>query len=157
MVIFPLDITTFLGAVFPTTGLPDLPGRGNTLEPVKPPTDMRAILSGLNLSAAVTAQLQRLDPAKQREILLQYARRAEIHRQQQQQQQRQAPSQPMQVQDIGAMGNATAAGNTGMSNFVVSVPTFDHRVLSPDGPFSPMRPAHQDPWPVDHMAMVAGR
>lgn len=123
MVIFPVN-TNFLGAVFPTTGLPNLPGRGNTLEPVKPPADLRGVLSSLNLPPVVVAQLQGLDPAKQKELILQFVRRAQLHRQQQHQQMPPQPTLP--VQEMGTMGtpnvNVTAAGNMGMNNFPPNAP-----------------------------------
>lgn len=161
MIIFPVN-TNFLGAVFPTSGLPNLPGRGNTLELVKPPADLRGVLSGLNLPPVIAAQLQGLDPAKQKEVILQFVRRAQLHRQQHQHQHQQIPSQPTQVlpaQEMGTMGmpnvNVSAAGNMGMNNFPVSASTSENSTCRTDY-LSLMHRERQDPWPVS-MVMVAGQ
>ncbi|KAL4066797.1 hypothetical protein J3A83DRAFT_4190032 [Scleroderma citrinum] len=123
MVIFPTH-KSFAGAVFPLTGLPDLPGHGNTLETSKPPVDGRAIrdLSGLNFPPALIARLQNLDPVKQAQVIMQI-QQAQIQRHQQQQ--LQAQSQTMQMlptQDMGMSNiNAVTTGNMGM-NFHPNAP-----------------------------------
>ncbi|KAI6107910.1 hypothetical protein F5141DRAFT_1005488 [Pisolithus sp. B1] len=77
IVIFPMG-GFFNGAVFPVTGLPDLPGKLSNLPPL------------------LLAQLQALDPAKREQVL--YAMRVQIQQQQQQQSQAQ-PSQAHPTQD----------------------------------------------------------
>ncbi|KAI5998822.1 hypothetical protein EDD15DRAFT_2363680 [Pisolithus albus] len=105
----------FNGAVFPVTGLPDLPGSGNTLEPVKPALGPRDLSQ---LPPHILAQLQALDPVKREHVL--NAFRMQVQQQQQQQQSQSQLLQALPTQDatlgsLNANAMAPAAGNMPMA------------------------------------------
>ncbi|KAI6042458.1 hypothetical protein EDC04DRAFT_2658214 [Pisolithus marmoratus] len=90
IVIFPMG--TFLGgAVFPVTGLPDLPGSGNTLEAVQPASGPHVVRDLSCFPPVAATHLQALDPVKREQFIKQYMMRVQLPLQQQQ-------SQPQSMQ-----------------------------------------------------------
>ncbi|KAI6168218.1 hypothetical protein EDD17DRAFT_754816 [Pisolithus thermaeus] len=131
IVIFPMG-GLFNGVVFPVTGLPSLPGSGNTLEPVKPAAGPHTARELNNLPPLLLAQLQALDPAKREQFL--YAMRVQIQQQQQQLQQSQSqPSQAHPTQDaaVGSLNTNAMAPTAG--NMPIALPHNVPGVSRPTG------------------------
>ncbi|KAI6025813.1 hypothetical protein F5J12DRAFT_810524 [Pisolithus orientalis] len=133
IVIFPSG-KSFKGAVFPETGLPDLPGSGNALEPIKPGGGSHTPRDLSHLPPALLTQLRALDPAKREQFLKQYAMRVQMQMQQQQQQQLQSQS----TQVLSAQDSTLAKANTNVmapasGNMSMALPLTAPNVSRPTG------------------------
>ncbi|KAH7919370.1 hypothetical protein BV22DRAFT_1199516 [Leucogyrophana mollusca] len=106
IVLYPLA-SGLLGAVFPMTGVPDLP-RGSIPEIPKPPSSMPAAQGGSRLPPELMARLQEVEPAHRNRVLQQFLHQQYI-RQRQAQQQSQAPSH-QQGQNVSGMPISSSYG-----------------------------------------------
>lgn len=128
IVIFPFG-GILNGAVFPVTGLPDLPGSGNTLEPVKPALGPHAARDLGHLPPNLLAQLQALDPVKREHVL--NAMRMQIQQQQQQSQSQLSQAPPTQDATLGSLNASAMAPTAG--NMPMALPPNGPGVSRPTG------------------------